>query len=68
VAIEHACTRVVSKPWGSTDLLPWSDIQPDGVAIGELWFQRRDVKGPGSGFAAQVAVYQRAVVDSGSSK
>jgi len=46
VAIEHACTRVVSKPWGSTDLLPWSDIQPDGVAIGELWFQRRDVKAP----------------------
>lgn len=46
MAIEHACTRVVSKPWGSTDLLPWSDIQPDGVAIGELWFQRRDVKAP----------------------
>jgi mannose-6-phosphate isomerase len=46
VAIEHACTRVVSKPWGSTNLLPWSDIQPDGVAIGELWFQRADVKAP----------------------
>jgi len=46
VAIEHACTRVVSKPWGSTNLLPWSDIQPDGVAIGELWFQRSDVKAP----------------------
>jgi mannose-6-phosphate isomerase len=46
VAIEHACTRVVSKPWGSTDLLPWSNIEPDGVAIGELWFQRPDVKAP----------------------
>src|SRR2546423_4546123 len=46
VAIEHACTRVVSKPWGSTNLSPWSDIQPDGVAIGELWFQRPDVKAP----------------------
>ena len=46
MAIEHACTRVVSKPWGSTNLLPWSDIQPDGVAIGELWFQRSDVKAP----------------------
>ena len=46
MAIEHASTRVVSKPWGSTDLLPWSDIQPDGVAIGELWFQRRDLKAP----------------------
>jgi mannose-6-phosphate isomerase len=46
VAIEHACTRVVSKPWGSTNLLPWSDIQPDGVAIGELWFQRPDASAP----------------------
>ena len=46
MAIEHACTRLVSKPWGSTDLLPWSDIQPDGIAIGELWFQRPDVKAP----------------------
>ena len=46
MAIEHACTRVVSKPWGSIDLLPWSDIQPNGVAIGEVWFQRPDVKAP----------------------
>ena len=46
MAIEHACTRVVSKPWGSTNLSPWSDIQADGVAIGELWFQRGDVKAP----------------------
>jgi len=48
VTIEHACTRVVSKPWGSTDLLPWSDIQPDDVAIGELWFQRPDANAPAS--------------------
>jgi mannose-6-phosphate isomerase len=46
VTIEHACTRVVSKPWGSTNLSPWSDIQPDGVAIGELWFHRSDVTAP----------------------
>ena len=46
MAIEHACTRVVSKPWGSTDLLPWSDIEADGVAVGELWFQRPDAKAP----------------------
>ena len=46
MAIEHACTRVVSKPWGSTDLLPWSDVQPDDIAIGELWFQRPDAKAP----------------------
>jgi mannose-6-phosphate isomerase len=48
VTIEHACTRVVSKPWGSTNLSPWSDIQPDGVAIGELWFQRPDAGAPAS--------------------
>jgi mannose-6-phosphate isomerase len=48
VAIEHACTQVVNKPWGSTDLSPWSDIQPDGVAIGELWFQRPDADAPAS--------------------
>jgi mannose-6-phosphate isomerase len=46
VTLEHACTRIVSKPWGSTDLLPWSEIQPDGNAIGELWFQRPDAGAP----------------------
>jgi len=46
VTIEYACTRVVSKPWGSTDLLPWSDIKSDGIAIGELWFQRPDADAP----------------------
>ncbi|MFI5016044.1 MAG: class I mannose-6-phosphate isomerase, partial [Hyphomicrobiales bacterium] len=44
MAIEHACVRAVSKPWGSTDLRPWSEIEPDGAAIGELWFQRDDAK------------------------
>jgi mannose-6-phosphate isomerase len=48
VTIEHACTRVVSKPWGSTDLLPWSNIQPENIAIGELWFQRPDANAPAS--------------------
>jgi hypothetical protein len=37
MAIKHACMRVVRKPWGSTDLLPWSEIHHGGVAIGELW-------------------------------
>jgi mannose-6-phosphate isomerase len=46
VTIEHACTRIVRKPWGSTDLLPWSESPPDGVAIGELWFQRPDADAP----------------------
>src|SRR5690242_19779745 len=46
VTIEHARTRIVRKPWGSTDLLPWSEIQPGGNAIGELWFQRPDADAP----------------------
>ncbi len=46
MAIEHACMRVVRKPWGSTDLRPWSEIRHDGVAIGELWFQRADMNAP----------------------
>jgi mannose-6-phosphate isomerase len=48
VAIEHARMRAVRKPWGSTDLLPWSGIQPDGAAVGELWFQRPDANAPAS--------------------
>jgi mannose-6-phosphate isomerase len=46
MAIEHACMRVVHKPWGSTDLRPWSEIRHDGGAIGELWFQRPDMNAP----------------------
>ena len=42
MAIEQAGMQVVRKPWGSTDLRPWSDIHHDGAAIGELWFQRAD--------------------------
>lgn len=47
VAIEHASTRIVCKPWGSTDLSPWSEIRLDGgAAVGELWFQRPDPNAP----------------------
>jgi mannose-6-phosphate isomerase len=46
MAIEHACMRVVRKPWGSTDLRPWSEIRHDGDAIGELWFQRPNMNAP----------------------
>jgi mannose-6-phosphate isomerase len=46
VTIEHACAQVVHKPWGSTDLRPWSDIHGDGAAIGELWYERSDVCAP----------------------
>lgn len=43
MALEQACVQVMPKPWGTTDLLPWSEVEHDGVAVGELWFQRRDV-------------------------
>jgi mannose-6-phosphate isomerase len=46
VTIEHACAQVVHKPWGSTDLRPWSEIHCDGGAIGELWYERADVSAP----------------------
>jgi len=46
MAIEHAGVRVVDKPWGSFDLRPWSDIRLDGIAIGELWFERGDTEAP----------------------
>ncbi len=46
VTIEHACMQVVRKPWGSTDLRPWSELLSGGIPIGELWFQRADLTAP----------------------
>ncbi len=46
MTIEHACMQVVHKPWGSTDLRPWSELQGDGMPVGELWFQRADPASP----------------------
>jgi mannose-6-phosphate isomerase len=46
IAIERACVRAVPKPWGNTDLRPWSETHHDGVAIGELWFQRAKTNTP----------------------
>jgi mannose-6-phosphate isomerase len=40
VTIEHACMEAVCKPWGCTDLRPWSQIQTNDAAIGELRFHR----------------------------
>lgn len=39
---EHASVRVVHKPWGVSDLQPWSSIDGTGDAVGELWFERAD--------------------------
>src|SRR5437867_1385111 len=44
--IEHASVRVVHKPWGVSDLQPWSSIDGTGDAVGELWFERADKNAP----------------------
>ena len=46
MAIEHASVQVVRKPWGVSDLRPWSDIEVSGGAVGELWFHRQDQTAP----------------------
>ena len=46
MTIEHASMQVVHKPWGSSDLRPWSELQAGGSPIGELWFQRADPDAP----------------------
>jgi mannose-6-phosphate isomerase len=43
---EHASVRVVHKPWGVSDLKPWSSIDGSGDAVGELWFERADKNAP----------------------
>jgi mannose-6-phosphate isomerase len=46
MAIEHASVEAARKPWGVTDLHPWSRIDGSGDAVGELWFQRVDKNAP----------------------
>jgi mannose-6-phosphate isomerase len=46
LAIEHARTHTVSKPWGIVDPRPWSNARRDGKAIGEIWYQRPGSKAP----------------------
>ena len=40
MTIEHAIVRSKPKPWGSTDLRPWSQASTSDGPIGELWFER----------------------------
>jgi len=40
VSIERASIKAVPKPWGSTDLRPWSNLAQNRSPIGELWFER----------------------------
>jgi len=46
MTMEVASIRVVRKPWGRTDLRPWSELGHDGSAIGELWFERSTAGAP----------------------
>ena len=46
MTIELARVEIKQKPWGSTNLLPWSDTSTDGKPVGELWFQRTDATAP----------------------
>ena len=40
MAIEHASTHIVHKPWGRTDLMPWFPAMGDCEPVGEVWFGR----------------------------
>ena len=44
--IEQASVLVIHKPWGVSDLRPWSSIDGSGEAVGELWFERADRNAP----------------------
>ena len=46
MAIEHASVQVVRKPWGVSDLHPWSLIDGSGDSVGELLFHRADKNAP----------------------
>jgi mannose-6-phosphate isomerase len=42
MALEQTRMQIVPKPWGATELQPWSEVAHDGIPIGEIWLQRRD--------------------------
>ena len=46
MSIEHASVRAMPKPWGVSNLQPWSSIDAAGDAVGELWFDRADSDAP----------------------
>ena len=46
MSIEHASVRAMHKPWGVSDLQPWSSVDGTGDAVGELWFERVDKNAP----------------------
>jgi len=46
MSIEHASVQAMRKPWGVSDLQPWSSVDGTGDAVGELWFERADSHAP----------------------
>src|SRR5436190_12008317 len=50
MTIEHARAHAIPKPWGVLDLAPWSNASraDDGVAIGEIWYERASSVAPDS--------------------
>jgi mannose-6-phosphate isomerase len=46
ITVEHASARLLSKPWGSHDLRPWSNLEPGAAAVGEIWFERAVMNAP----------------------
>jgi mannose-6-phosphate isomerase len=40
MTIEHAHAHFLPKPWGVRDVRPWSTAGQDGIAIGEIWYER----------------------------
>jgi mannose-6-phosphate isomerase len=48
MTVELARARAVPKPWGVTDLHPWSGVDNEGAAIGEIWYGRSDRTAPDS--------------------
>jgi mannose-6-phosphate isomerase len=46
MSIEHASVQAMRRPWGVSDLQPWSSVDGTGDAVGELWFERADSNAP----------------------
>jgi mannose-6-phosphate isomerase len=47
LTVERARAVTRQKPWGVSDLLPWSSAKADG-AVGEIWFERSSKAAEGS--------------------
>jgi mannose-6-phosphate isomerase len=54
MTLEQTLTQNVAKPWGSSDLRPWNAHHIDGDAIGEVWYERADVKAADSALLLKI--------------